>query len=145
MRFRTNYDRDIPEGEVFTEPSRTKQSDLEASDINNVMSRYALQQEALINPREFLTGDFSELQSYQEDLDRLSSARARFDALPVDIRRRFDFNPQALVDFILNPANREECIAYGFIDKPVSPTNSVVVQPAQPAEPAEPAEPAQQG
>lgn len=140
MRFRTNYDRDIPEGEVFTEPSRTKQSELEASDINNVMSRYALQQRALMNPREFLTGDFSELQSYQEDLDRLSSARARFDALPVDIRRRFDYNPQSLIDFILNPDNKEECIAYGFVSKPDIPTNPVVVQPAEPAQSPQPAQ-----
>lgn len=120
MKFRTNYDdRFISDGIEFTEPSRTKQSELEACDINNIMARYAttgvLTHLASGQP---LYGDFSEVEDYQASLNKVMSAEERFNSLPSDIRKKFDYNPQKMVEFILDEKNREECYNLGFFDRP---------------------------
>lgn len=118
MKFRTNYDeRVISNGIEFTEPSRTKQSELEACDINNIMARYAttgvLTHLASGQP---LYGDFSEVEDYQTSLNKVMSAEERFNSLPSDIRKKFDYDPQKMVEFILDEKNREECVKLGFIN-----------------------------
>lgn len=131
MKFRTNYDEKKPsKGFTFTLPSRTKQSELEASDINNIMARYAttgtLTHLASGQP---LYGDFSEVEDYQASLDKVMSAEEKFMSLPSDIRKKFDYDPQKMVEFILNPNNREECIKFGFIHDS-SPSSVPVPAPA---------------
>lgn len=118
MKFRTNYDEKvISKGITFTLPSRTKQSELEASDINNIMAKYAttgvITNLAIGQP---LYGDFSEVEDYQACLEKVMSAEERFMSLPSDIRKKFDYDPQKMVEFILNPANKDECVKYGFIN-----------------------------
>lgn len=122
MRFRTNFDRDIPSGIEFVEPSRTKQSELADSDINNIMARYALTGVApnMRDPAQALYGDFSEIEDYQTSLAKVASAEERFNSLPVELRKKFDYDPQNMIDFILDERNREECIKLGFIDSPIS-------------------------
>lgn len=121
MRFRTAYDeRKEFKGITFVEPSRTKQADLEACDINNIMARYAatgvIDHFASGQP---LYGDFSEIEDYQTSLEKVMSAEERFNSLPSELRKKFDYNPQNMIDFIMDEANREECIKLGFINKPV--------------------------
>lgn len=118
MKFRTNYDEKvISKGITFTLPSRTKQSELEASDINNIMAKYAttgvITNLAIGQP---LYGDFSEVEDYQICLEKVMSAEERFMSLPSEIRKKFDYDPQKMVEFILNPANKEESVKYGFIN-----------------------------
>lgn len=137
MKFRTNYDdRFISDGIEFTEPSRTKQSELESCDINNIMARYAttgvLTHLASGQP---LYGDFSEVEDYQASLNKVMSAEERFNSLPSDIRKKFDYNPQKMVEFILDEKNREECYNLGFFDRPPV---EVVENPAPAPAPAVP-------
>ena len=120
LRFRTACDEHKEyKGITFTEPSRTKQSDLEACDINNIMARYAatgvVDHFAAGQP---LYGDFSEVEDYQTSLEKVISAEERFNSLPSELRKKFDYNPQNMIDFILDERNREECIQLGFINKP---------------------------
>lgn len=136
-RFRTNCDERAPRsGITFTEPSRTKQSELADSDINNIMARYAttgvLPQ--MRDPSQAMYGDFSEVEDYQTSLAKVMAAEERFNSLPSELRRKFDYNPQNMIDFIQNPENREECIKLGFINKPAvedvqitAPSEPVVV------------------
>lgn len=121
MRFRTYYDFRTPKtGIIFTEPSRTKQSELADSDINNIMSRYALTGVAPSPHRgKPLYGDFSDLEDYQASLNKVISAEERFNSLPVELRKKFDYNPQNMINFILDENNKEECIKYGFINENV--------------------------
>lgn len=122
MRFRTSCDERKPSvGITFTEPSRTKQSELADSDINNIMARYATTgQITHLQAGQPLYGDFSEVEDYQTSLNKVMSAEDKFNSLPSDIRKKFDYNPQNMIDFILNPDNREECVKLGFINKPVN-------------------------
>lgn len=126
MKFRTNYDEKvISQGVIFTLPSRTKQSELEASDINNIMARYATTGTIThLASGQPLYGDFSEVEDYQASLNKVMSAEERFMSLPSEIRKKFDYDPQKMVEFILNPDNKEECVKYGFI-RP-DPVGSVI-------------------
>nr|DAJ46319.1 MAG TPA: Scaffold protein [Microviridae sp.] len=131
MRFRTYYDYRVPHAGIeFTEPSRTKQSELADCDINNIMARYAatgvISHLAAGQP---LYGDFSEVEDYQASLNKVMSAEEKFMSLPSELRKKFDFDPQKMIDFILNPDNKEECVKYGFLrDIPRNnPTPSVSV------------------
>lgn len=129
MRFRTSCDERKPSvGITFTEPSRTKQSELADSDINNIMARYATTgQITYLQAGQPLYGDFSEVEDYQTSLNKVMSAEDKFNSLPSDIRKKFDYNPQNMIDFILNPDNREECVKLGFINRPVVENSQAVV------------------
>lgn len=137
MKFRTNYDdKVISKGITFILPSRTKQSELEASDINNIMAKYAttgvITNLAIGQP---LYGDFSEVEDYQTCLEKVMSAEERFMSLPSEIRKKFDYDPQKMVEFILNPANREESFKYGFIND-IGPSPAPAPAPAPVLAPA---------
>lgn len=140
MRFRTYYDNRIPKkGIEFTEPSRTKQSELADSDINNIMARYALTGVAPAPHRgEPLYGDFCDVEDYQVSLNKVMAAEERFASLPSELRKRFDYDPQNMINFILDEKNREECIKLGFVNN----TSGSVSEPANhsPAVPLAPAE-----
>lgn len=140
MRFRTYYDNRIPKkGIEFTEPSRTKQSELADCDINNIMARYALTGVAPAPHRgEPLYGDFSDVEDYQVSLNKVMAAEERFASLPSELRKRFDYDPQNMINFILDEKNREECIKLGFVNN----TSGSVSEPANPS-PAVPLAPAE--
>lgn len=134
-RFRTNCDERKPfTGITFIEPSRTKQSELEASDINNIMSRYALEgilPSNIHDPNTALYGDFTEVHDYQTNLAAVQEAEDKFNSLPSELRRKFDYSPQNMIDFIMNPDNKEECVKYGFINKPLVEASQVAsVEPS---------------
>lgn len=121
-RFRTSCDAHSPsQGYTFTMPSRTKQSELADSDINNIMARYATtgQLPAMRDPSKAIYGDFAQIEDYQTSLAKVMEAEDKFNSLPSELRRKFDYSPQKMIDFIHDPNNREECIKYGFINKPV--------------------------
>lgn len=138
-RFRTSCDERKPfKGITFTEESRTKQSELEDSDINNIMARYATtgQLPSMRDPSKALYGDFSEVEDYQTSLAKVMAAEEKFNSLPSELRRKFDYNPQAMIDFIHDPNNREECIKYGFINSSsTSAAGADITSPPLPADP----------
>lgn len=63
---------------------------------------------------EGVSGDFSDIGDYQKCLDRISRAKDEFMELPSEIRARFGHDPSAYVDFVLDPANTDECIRLGL-------------------------------
>lgn len=65
--------------------------------------------------------DFTELPSFQEAQDTIAKANEAFDALPVELRQRFDYNPQALIDFLSDEKNIDESIKLGLRIKPEQP------------------------
>lgn len=112
-----------------TEPSLTQQSFAEDADLNNVMRRYGVTDGAIppqvADPRYY--GDFTDAVDLQTAIQRSRDAVARFEALPADIRRRFDHDPVALHDFVMNQENREEAVQLGLLQKWTPP-------PAAPSE-----------
>lgn len=135
MRFKTIYDTyQEKKGIEFSEPTMTIQSEKDNCDINVIMNRYA----TCGTPLPYRTdgvqpvyADVSELGDYMENYQRCKQAEEMFNALPSALRKELDNNPANLLPFIQNEANRERCVEYGLINKPVmeAPKAPVVVNP----------------
>lgn len=98
--------------------SMTDQQYLDECDINSVIKRY-LKTGTAPALRVGVSGDFSSIGDFQSCLERINRAKAEFDALPSDLRSRFGNDPTSYVDFVLNPANRDECVRLGLRVNPV--------------------------
>lgn len=92
----------------FEKPSRTQQSHKEDADINVIVKRFKssgmVPQKRL--PPEF--GDFTGVVSYQDAQNRIRAAQEAFDALPWQVRARFNNSPGAFVEFATDEANIDE-------------------------------------
>lgn len=109
--------------------SATKQSFAEECDINNIMRRYESTGTIdHVNRREPHFGDFTDVPSYHEALEIARSAEAAFAALPSSVRDRFGNDPGKLMEFLADPANRDEAIELGLIDRPPAAPEPVEVR-----------------
>lgn len=65
-------------------------------------------------------GDVSNL-DFQECMQFVVDARARFDALPSSVRERFHNDPGAFLDFMEDPDNGAEAVKLGLREAPKAP------------------------
>lgn len=89
-------------------------------DINNIMARY--ERDGLIphvNQYEGQYGDFTGVVDYQSALHIVQDAEACFMSLPAQVRKKFDNDPGAFLDFVTNPDNRDEMVSMGLMPKGV--------------------------
>lgn len=120
------------------EESRTKQSEADACDINNIMKRYArtgqIEHQTLRPPQ---YGDFSSTLDFQAVRNRIAEAEGAFSHLSADVRKRFGNDAANLVDFMSDDANIEEGKQLGLYheDEPdvVGDSPVVDVPPVVPA------------
>lgn len=137
--FRTGYNYDVdavsretgldcnvdPEnGEVL--PSATQQQFKEECDINEIVRRFGLTGELPENVRVPQSGDFTGITDFQSAMNAVREAQENFMALPAEIRERFANDPQKLMDFVANDANRDEAIKLGIVSRPPEVTRDVV-------------------
>lgn len=114
--------------------SRTHQSFKADADVNNILSRYRktgqLPELIQANPQ---YGDFSDVPSYQESLNRVIFAQEQFAALPSQVRARFANDPSQFLAFATDPQNAEELITMGLATRRVpEPESSVIEPPIEP-------------
>lgn len=112
---------------VFTQPSRTKQSFASECDINLIMKRFSK-----VQGSEYLSkyngyvggqfGDFSTVTDYRSAIEQVRSAEDVFMRIPAQIRRQFGDDAATFLDFVQNPANKEELIKMGLVKVPVVPS-----------------------
>ena len=119
MLIRKNLVHEMSEGLTCLSPSRTQQQFKEECDVNNILRNYVntgvLTHTAAVPP-EF--GDFSEVPSdYGEALVLIERSKEMFNALPSDVRDRFDNKPQNLVQFLKDESNREEAEKLGLVNR----------------------------
>lgn len=99
--------------------SLTLQSHAEDADINVMMRRF-IKTGVLPQARRLPTyGDFSDIGTYREALDRIRVADDSFMSLDPAIRARFGGDPAAFVDFCSDPANLPELRRMGLAPKEV--------------------------
>lgn len=149
MEIRKPYP-DVPyKNPFFTEgPSRTKQADAEAADINNIMKRY--EKTGVLDHMSQNPGRYEDLPAgldYQTALNLAITARESFEALPGTLRAKFDNDAETFLNFMDDPANEKEIIKLGLREvetldaeeDPVieTPTPTPVGEPA-PIKPPEP-------
>lgn len=139
-KFLTAYGEHLKVQADTSGPSLTKQQFVADADINNIIARFAktgtIDPEILkANP---VSGDFSEIGSYQESLNAVIHAETLFGALPAKVRDRFGNDPAAFVAFATNEKNRAELVELGLVEKPVSDES----KPSSTAPKKDPAPPA---
>ncbi|AXH74790.1 MAG: internal scaffolding protein [Microviridae sp.] len=97
---------------------RTKQSFKDECDINTILSKF--QRTGLLDfveKRQPQYGDVTGIE-FQTALQQVIDANALFADLPSKWRKRFHNDPAEFLDFVDDPANREEAIALGLITPP---------------------------
>lgn len=112
--------------------SRVKQSFKNECDINRIVAR-ARKTGYLIDPsivanRQAVFMDCSNV-DYMDMLNRVNVAQSAFDALPSDVRSKFDNDVSKLLDFVADPTNEDAAIALDLLPK------KVVVPVEEPAQP----------
>lgn len=128
--------RDENTGEIL--PSMTRQSEMEACDIHNILKQFSqVGFEELVrqNAAKGQYADLTSLPDYQEALDTVLGAQAAFAALPSQVRERFQNDPARFVEFLADPANQDEAIRLGLAEdtrqpEPVPQKVEIVNSPA---------------
>ena len=62
-------------------------------------------------------GDFSGIGDYHTALNRVIAAQDEFEALPAQIRARFNNDPAELIEFLEDDKNRPEAETLGLVEK----------------------------
>lgn len=126
-------------GLTCEDPTLTQQQFAEESDINYIAERFGLTGElpqVLELPK---YGDFTGIFDFQTAQNSVIHAQKQFMTLPAKMRQRFNDDPQKLLAFLEDPANRDEAIFLGLVNKPQeapqSPTGDAGAKPA-PATPS---------
>lgn len=122
QRMATNFDNLVLEeksGELVPMPSMTRQSEMDACDIHNILKQHSqagFEQLVRDNAARGQYADLTSLPDYQESLNIVLGAQAAFDALPSQVRERFFNDPSRFIEFLRNPDNQEEAIRLGLAE-----------------------------
>jgi len=114
-----NYDMALVSQETglaCQDPSLAQQHMKDECDINVIVERFGVTGSLPVKSIEPSYGDFSGVSDYHTALNKIKAAEAEFMALPAKLRAKFDHDPNALLNFLENEANRDEAIELGLID-----------------------------
>lgn len=117
---------------------KTVQSGKEDADINVLVRRFGLTGNLAKPNVEPFYGDFSEAIDYQSALNRVIEADHAFNAMPVEVRNRFENDPGKLWEFLHGehtPETLAEGRKLGLFEpelEPAAPMKVEVVNPAPP-------------
>lgn len=129
VRSTYNYDADLASydsGLLCEDLSLAVQDARDEVDINTIVRRFGLTGQLPDEVRVPQYGDFVGLDDYHSAMNAVADANESFDALPADLRSRFNNDPAVFVEFCLDERNRDEMTKLGLL-KPVEPA------PAEPA------------
>lgn len=112
--------------------SLTVQSDMEDADINTIVRRFGLTGEMPGSVRLPSYEDYDQVFDFRTAQQALIDARDSFMGLPAHVRSRFDNDPQAFLEFVVDPANVDEAVALGLA---VKKTDMPLEAPEKPQEP----------
>lgn len=125
-------------GEIL--PSMTKQSEMDACDIHNILKQYSpagLQQLIAENTARGQYVDLPDDIDYQAGLNTVLEAQAAFATLPAKVRERFHNNPAEFLEFMADPNSQDEAIRLGLAtDNRTPPPDPLMVRIVPEDEPA---------
>ena len=120
LRTPYNYDKDAASNESglhCEDASLAQQHYKEECDINTILQKFnitGLLPEQPLSPR---YGDFTGIGDYHTAMNRVIAVQDEFEALPAQIRARFDNDPANLIEFLENSENRPEAEELGLVEK----------------------------
>jgi phage internal scaffolding protein len=132
MNYKTKYDVPPKSPVQAGNRSKTQQQYRDRTDIKNIMGTYQRGGRLPIQSGSPMYGDFSEVGTYQQCLERVRAVQSEFENLPSGVRKRFRNNPAELIDFVMNEENREEAEKIGLIEKVVEPREAPEEPEAKP-------------
>lgn len=111
-------------------PSLTRQEFAEECDINNIMKRYdAYISDPMRSVREPVYYDFTEMpDTLMGAMEVLHRGEDAFFKLPAEVRREFDNNPAAFVDFASDPENVGQMRTWGLAPPEKAPEPPLAVR-----------------
>lgn len=120
-------------------PSLTQQSAKDECDINLIVDRAKRGADlSQLSRGPGFYGDFTNLPSYRESLLMVKSAQDSFMSLDASVRKRFSNDPAELLDFLANPANRDEAVRLGLVNAPVAAVKPPVSSESPDSDESEP-------
>lgn len=127
---------------VCKDKSLTKQGFVDECDINKIIKKAsATGLVTHLQTKVAMYGDFTGLGDYHMAMCIVSAAEEMFNALPAEVRLRFNNDPAELMEFLNHPENREEGVKLGLLtakpvekdNKPISGEKPVESKPGEPA------------
>jgi len=114
MKFQKAYEKTI-KPKIDTGDGLTEQSHKNLTDINLILKDY--KQTGVLKHAQQNAGKYDDItvSDFQEAMFKVKHAQNLFDALPGDVRKRFGNNPENFLEFVQNPANKDEMAAYGML------------------------------
>ena len=103
-------------GTINDEPTLAQQQFKDECDINNIVKNYSQTGVLPVSQKVGAFLDVSNVSDYQEALHTVYEAQRAFDALPSNIRSRFENDPNQLLAFIEDDANKDEALKLGLLD-----------------------------
>lgn len=86
-------------------------------DIHTIIDRFTRGLPYRVNSQTPVYGDFSDVQDFKEAQNLIARTTEFFETLPADLRARFGNSPASFLDFVNNPANEDEAIRLGILQK----------------------------
>lgn len=120
LRTPYNYDTDAASNEsglACEEPSLAQQHFKEECDINTILQKFNITGMLPQSPLSPRYGDFTGIGDYHTALNRVIAAQDEFEALPAQIRARFNNDPAQLIEFLQDEANRPEAEELGLVER----------------------------
>ena len=116
-RVRGNFDRERLTTKDFG-PSLTRQEFKEDCDINTIVAQFVKTGVVThINRREAQYG-YVDGADFSDAMRIVTQAQAMFGELPSEVRKRFNNDPAALLDFVQDPDNAAEMAQMGLTGEP---------------------------
>jgi len=127
-------------GHVF-EQTKTEQSQKDEVDINKIVARHGTELIAQVAALQQFTYDDVTGNDFQESMNAILQAKESFSLVPSEIRKHFDNDPAKFMDYIHNPENKDQLVAWGLMnpEQEIQPMHVIVDNPAVETPPAEPA------
>jgi len=99
-------------------PSLAVQSQKEEADINNIVRAFGVTGKLPQGVRIPSYGDFDSINDYRTAIEAVRSAEDSFAKLPATLRGKLNNDPQAFIEYALDPANKTELTELGLFDPP---------------------------
>jgi len=101
----------------FTKPSRAQQHHANDVNINMIMAKARKGLPVLQDTRQAFFGNFANMPTFLECNNAAVRLKEEFMRLPAKLRKEFDNDPAALVEFIQDDKNREQAEKLGILEK----------------------------
>lgn len=114
----------------------TEQSHKSEVNINNIVKRHGMDliaKTALLKTPEYVFDDVTG-NDFTEAMLKVTKAQQQFDAMPSQIRKKFDNSAAQFMDFVQNPDNTDALIDMGLAKRvpPEQPIQVEVITPPTP-------------